>query len=83
MSLQYSPHSLWHTGFTEHIFPEDSRPFLNLVASIGLCLFLFLIGLEIDSNVIKRNARLSITVAFAGEHYFIYLHVLSTLTRAF
>ncbi|KAI0786158.1 Sodium/hydrogen exchanger family-domain-containing protein [Abortiporus biennis] len=53
-------------GFTEHIFPQDSRPYLSLVANIGLCLFLFLVGLEIDSGVIKRNARLSFTVALAG-----------------
>lgn len=36
------------------------------MANIGLCLFLFLVGLEIDAAVIKRNARLSITVALAG-----------------
>ena len=41
-------------------------PYLSLVANIGLCLFLFLIGLEIDTAVIKRNVRLSATVAFAG-----------------
>ncbi|KDR83202.1 hypothetical protein GALMADRAFT_239040 [Galerina marginata CBS 339.88] len=53
-------------GFTEHVFPQDSRPYLSLVANIGLCLFLFLVGLEIDAGVIKRNARLSATVAVAG-----------------
>jgi hypothetical protein len=36
------------------------------VANIGLCLFLFLVGLEIDSGVIKRNARLSATIGLAG-----------------
>ncbi|KAK0501380.1 Sodium/hydrogen exchanger family-domain-containing protein [Armillaria luteobubalina] len=53
-------------GFTEHIFPQDSRPYLSLVANIGLCLFLFLVGLEIDAGVIKRNARLSASVGLAG-----------------
>ncbi|KAI0040269.1 hypothetical protein FA95DRAFT_1527812 [Auriscalpium vulgare] len=53
-------------GFSEHIFPEPSKPYLSLVANIGLCLFLFLVGLEIDTEVIKRNARLSATVACAG-----------------
>ncbi|KAK0489014.1 Sodium/hydrogen exchanger family-domain-containing protein [Armillaria novae-zelandiae] len=53
-------------GFTEHIFPMDSRPYLSLVANIGLCLFLFLVGLEIDAGVIKRNARLSASVGLAG-----------------
>ncbi|KAG6840786.1 hypothetical protein C0991_004326 [Blastosporella zonata] len=53
-------------GFKEHIFPTASIPYLSLTANIGLCLFLFLVGLEIDSSVIKKNARLSATVALAG-----------------
>ncbi|KAF7370520.1 Na-H-Exchanger domain-containing protein [Mycena sanguinolenta] len=52
--------------FSERIFPSDSQPFLSLVANIGLVLFLFLVGLEIDVAIIKRNARLSISVALAG-----------------
>jgi Kef-type K+ transport system membrane component KefB len=32
----------------------------------GLCLFLFLVGLEIDGSIIKRNARLSFSVSLAG-----------------
>ncbi|CAE6497674.1 unnamed protein product [Rhizoctonia solani] len=53
-------------GFTEHIFPEPSRPFLALVANIGLVLFLFLVGLEIDVAVIKRNAKTSMTISAGG-----------------
>lgn len=53
-------------GFTEHVFPSESLPYLSLVANIGLCLFLFLVGLEIDTSVIKRNVRLSIIVSLAG-----------------
>ena len=37
-------------GFTAHIFLPESRPFLSLVANIGPCLFLFLVGLEIDAG---------------------------------
>ncbi|KAI9447249.1 Sodium/hydrogen exchanger family-domain-containing protein [Russula earlei] len=53
-------------GFSKHIFPPESIPYLSLVANIGLCLFLFLVGLEIDTAIIRRNARLSLTVAAAG-----------------
>ncbi|KAJ7446767.1 Sodium/hydrogen exchanger family-domain-containing protein [Mycena latifolia] len=53
-------------GFSVHIFPKDSQSYLSLVANIGLVLFLFLVGLEIDGTIIKRNARLSATVALAG-----------------
>ncbi|KAF9565112.1 hypothetical protein CPC08DRAFT_630409 [Agrocybe pediades] len=61
------PTAMGHVpGFTKHIFPEESISYLSLVANIGLCLFLFLVGLEIDGGVIKRNVRLSATVALAG-----------------
>ncbi|KAH9065205.1 Sodium/hydrogen exchanger family-domain-containing protein [Lactarius vividus] len=53
-------------GFSKHIFPSGSISYLSLVANIGLCLFLFIIGLEIDAAIIRRNARLSVTVAAAG-----------------
>ena len=53
-------------GFTDNIFPAVSLPYLSLVADIGLCLFLFLVGLEIDIDVIKRNARMSVIVSLAG-----------------
>ncbi|KZV64772.1 hypothetical protein PENSPDRAFT_656304 [Peniophora sp. CONT] len=53
-------------GFSQHIFPEDGLPFLSLVANIGLCLFLFLVGLEIETATIKQNARFSIAIAVAG-----------------
>ncbi|KAH9080284.1 Sodium/hydrogen exchanger family-domain-containing protein [Lactarius deliciosus] len=53
-------------GFSKHIFPSESIPYLSLVANIGLCLFLFIIGLEIDAAIIRRNARLSVSVACAG-----------------
>ncbi|KAF7309906.1 Na-H-Exchanger domain-containing protein [Mycena indigotica] len=52
--------------FSQRIFPSESIPYLSLVANIGLVLFLFLVGLEIDSAIIKRNARLSASVALAG-----------------
>ncbi|KAG9315988.1 Sodium/hydrogen exchanger family-domain-containing protein [Chiua virens] len=53
-------------GFTNHIFPTNSIPYLSLTANIGLCLFLFIIGLEIDPGLIRRNARLAVTVSLTG-----------------
>jgi K+:H+ antiporter len=53
-------------GFTKHVFPSQSVPYLSLVANIGLVLFLFLVGLEIDGSIIKRNARLSASIALGG-----------------
>ncbi|KAG1820860.1 Sodium/hydrogen exchanger family-domain-containing protein [Suillus subaureus] len=52
-------------GFTKHIFPTQSLSYLSLVANIGICLFLFLVGLEIDPNIITRNARSSLFIALS------------------
>jgi Kef-type K+ transport system membrane component KefB len=53
-------------GFTQHIFPIQSLPYLSLVANIGLCLFLFIVGLEIDGSVIKRSVRSSLFIALSA-----------------
>jgi K+:H+ antiporter len=53
-------------GFTQAVFPSASKPYLALVANIGLVLFMFLIGLEIEGGVIRHNARLSASIALSG-----------------
>ena len=53
-------------GFSQAIFPTASLPNLNLTSTIGLVLFLFLVGLEIDTKVIKRNAIAAGSISFAG-----------------
>ncbi|GAA6054173.1 hypothetical protein JCM3770_002816, partial [Rhodotorula araucariae] len=53
-------------GFTSHIFPPASVPYINLVANIGLCLFLFLVGLEVDFSLFRRNLALSSSISFFG-----------------
>ncbi|GAA5936184.1 uncharacterized protein JCM15063_002737 [Sporobolomyces koalae] len=50
-------------NFTSTIFPAVSVPYLNLVANIGLTLFLFLIGMEIDLGLFRRNAKVSTTIS--------------------
>lgn len=52
--------------FSDTIFPKPSLPFLNLVSTIGLILFLFVVGLEVDISVAKRNGRNSAIISFAG-----------------
>ncbi|KAK0499554.1 Sodium/hydrogen exchanger family-domain-containing protein [Armillaria luteobubalina] len=44
-------------GFKNAIFPDAGMPMLNLTANIGLVLFLFLVGLEIDTRLMKRNIK--------------------------
>ncbi|TFK66204.1 hypothetical protein BDN72DRAFT_800249 [Pluteus cervinus] len=53
-------------GFQNAIFPAASIPMLTLTSTIGLLLFLFLVGLEIDTRILSRNARASAAVSVAG-----------------
>ncbi|KAI7904118.1 Cation/H+ exchanger [Cokeromyces recurvatus] len=53
-------------GFQETIFPSESLPFINLIATLGLIFFLFQIGLEVDLAVIRRGFYKSLSVAIAG-----------------
>ena len=53
-------------GFTNAIFPAASMPALTLVANLGLVLFLFLVGLEVDLRFLVSNWRIAISVGALG-----------------
>lgn len=49
-------------NFTKTCFPKESIPGLSLLANIGIILFLFIIGLEVDLTFIKKHFRVAISV---------------------
>lgn len=53
-------------GFTDAIFPQESLPNFTLVANLGLVLFLFLVGLEVDLRFLISNWRVALSVGAAG-----------------
>ncbi|EKM59486.1 uncharacterized protein PHACADRAFT_250007 [Phanerochaete carnosa HHB-10118-sp] len=53
-------------NFTNSIFPVASLPMITLTSTIGLVLFLFLVGLELDVRIIRRNAKSSMLISATG-----------------
>jgi Kef-type K+ transport system membrane component KefB len=53
-------------GFQAAIFPAAAMANLNLVANIGLVLFLFLVGLEVNMQMFLSNWRVALSVGLAG-----------------
>ncbi|KAF2176990.1 hypothetical protein K469DRAFT_721081 [Zopfia rhizophila CBS 207.26] len=53
-------------GFSQAIFPAAAMSNLNLVANIGLTLFLFLVGLEVDLRFLIDNWKVALSVGLTG-----------------
>ncbi|KAK0267060.1 hypothetical protein LTR35_016638, partial [Friedmanniomyces endolithicus] len=53
-------------GFTNAIFPTPAMPGLSLVANLGLIMFLFLVGLEVDLRYFVSNWKVAVSVGAAG-----------------
>jgi Kef-type K+ transport system membrane component KefB len=44
-------------------FPKTIMPLLNAVAQLGIILYMFLVGLEIDLNALKKSAHSTIAIS--------------------
>lgn len=53
-------------NFSTTIFPTAASPNLSLVANLGLILFLFIVGLEVDVRFVKANWRVALTVGLGS-----------------
>lgn len=48
------------------LFPLDVRPLLSPLADLGIALFMFLVGLELDRTLIAFTGRVVVTVSLAS-----------------
>jgi Kef-type K+ transport system membrane component KefB len=44
-------------GFNDLFFPSSSIPLLNIIANVGLILFMFVIGMEIDLDLFRSKIK--------------------------
>lgn len=53
-------------GIQEQVFPKASLTILYVVSQVGLVLYMFLVGLEFQGQVIKERVRSAASVSLAG-----------------
>lgn len=56
---------LWPAAMTG-LFPKTSLPSLALLAQVGLVLFMFLIGLELDPKLLRGKTRSSVVISHSS-----------------
>ena len=50
-------------GIFETLFPASSLDFINALSQVGLVVFMFLVGLELNPKVIEKNGRSAIVIS--------------------
>lgn len=54
-------------GNLDHrLFPLEVRPYLSVLANLGLALFMFIVGLEVDLSFVKGRAKLASSVSLTS-----------------
>src|ERR1700741_379732 len=73
---------MWFPEYSAFLFPKSSLGNLQLLSQIGLVLFMFVIGMELDLKLLKNKAQEAVVISHAsiiipyalgmGLAYFIY-----------
>jgi Kef-type K+ transport system membrane component KefB len=48
------------------ILPADVRPFLGIIAQIGVILYMFLVGLELNAGLLRSRAHATVAISHAS-----------------
>ena len=48
------------------LFPAPTKPMIYVLAQLGLALYMFLVGLEFDLELIRKRVRSAVAVSWAG-----------------
>lgn len=52
-------------NYTETVFPASSIPGLNLTANLGIILFMFFLGLEVDTAFMRKHLKTALSMGIA------------------
>jgi K+:H+ antiporter len=58
--------TLFHGRLASSLFPADVRPLLSALANVGLVLFMFVVGMEMDQRLLRRRGRAVVGVTLGA-----------------
>ncbi|WNI14484.1 cation:proton antiporter [Actinacidiphila sp. ITFR-21] len=58
--------TLFGGAVSDALLPTDIRPFLTALANVGVAVFMFLVGLEIDRDLIRGTGRITASVSLSA-----------------
>jgi Kef-type K+ transport system membrane component KefB len=58
--------TLFHGAIARHVFPVDTRPLLSALANVGVALFMFLIGLELDRAAMRGRGLMLVNTSLGS-----------------
>jgi Kef-type K+ transport system membrane component KefB len=53
-------------GLAAYVLPGDIAPYLGILAQIGVVLYMFLVGLEFDTKLLRTSAHASLAISHAS-----------------
>jgi Kef-type K+ transport system membrane component KefB len=56
----------WAPEVSAYVFPSQVLPVLGVLAQIGVILFLFLVGLELDTDLLRQRSPAAATISVAS-----------------
>jgi Kef-type K+ transport system membrane component KefB len=58
--------TLFGGAIANSLFPADVRPLLSALANVGLALFMFIVGLDLDQSLVRGKGKATVTVALTS-----------------
>ncbi|MEV7601776.1 cation:proton antiporter [Kitasatospora sp. NPDC089797] len=58
--------TFFHGALAHHLLPAPAQPYVGALAGLGLALFMFLTGLELEPSLIRSQGRTAMSVALCS-----------------
>ncbi|WP_406631728.1 cation:proton antiporter [Amycolatopsis sp. WGS_07] len=58
--------TLFHGALTRELFPADIRPALTALSTVGICVFMFLVGLHLADGGLRGQGRIAVVLSLGS-----------------